>query len=134
MPRPTKEIDVLIREALGSADAEVHDQFGELSLFQLMFETFRGRNQLFVIGGFAAVMVFFVLGLLSAIRFLHAPDLHQMILWGAATAFCIGIVTTIKIWYWLEMARHSIVREIKRLQLQVVWLARKGSEGSGPSS
>jgi hypothetical protein len=54
-----------------------------------------------------------------------------MILWGAATAFCIGIVTTIKIWFWLEMARHSILREIKRLQLKVVRLARNGPEGLG---
>jgi len=131
MPRPTREIDALIREALGPADAAVHDQFGGLSLFQLMFETFRGRHQPFVIGGFAAVLVLFVLGILSAIRFLHAPDLHQMILWGAATAFCIGIVTSIKIWFWLEMARHSIVREISRLQLQVVRLARKVSEDPG---
>jgi len=130
MAKPTGEIDGLIREALGSAEAEVYDQFGELSLFQLMFETFRGRHRLFVFGGFAAVLVFFVLGILSAIRFVHAPELHEMICWGATTALCFGIVTVIKIWYWMEMARVSVVRETKRLQLLVVQLAGNASKGS----
>lgn len=132
MPQPTRAIDGLIREELGPADAEVHDQFGELCLFQLMFETFRGRHKLFVFGGFAAVLVFFVLGILSAIRFVHAPELHGMMVWGAATALCFGTVTAIKIWYWLEIARHSLVREIKLLQLQVARLARKVTESPGP--
>ena len=128
MTRPTSEIDGLIRDTLGASDAQEHEEFGELSLFQLMFETFGGRNRLFVFGGFAAVLDFFVLGILAAIRFVHAPELHEMMVWGAATALCFGIVTTIKIWYWMEMARHSLVREIKRLQLQVVRLAGQVSE------
>ena len=132
MPKPTREIDGLIREELGSADAEERDQFGELSLFQLMFETFRGRHKLFVFGGFAAALVLFVLGILSAIRFLHAPELHEIMVWGAATALCFGAVTAIKIWYWLEIARHSLVRETKLLQLQVARLARKVAESPGP--
>jgi len=131
MAKPTRELDGLIRESLGSTEAEVYDQFGELSLFQLMFETFRGRHRLFVFGGFAAVLVFFVLGILSAIRFVHAPELHEMICWGATTALCFGMVTVIKIWYWMEMARVSVVRETKRLQLLVVRLAGNASKGSG---
>ncbi len=48
-----------------------------------------------------------------------------MLLWAAAMFLCLGAVTSIKIWYWLEMNRLAVTREVKRLELQVVQIARK---------
>ena len=49
-------------------------------------------------------------------------------LWGAAMLLCFGAVTAIKIWYWLEMNRLAITREVKRLELHVVQIAQKLEE------
>jgi hypothetical protein len=34
-------------------------------------------------------------------------------------------VTAIKVWYWLEMMRLAIMRDVKRLELQVSRLAER---------
>jgi hypothetical protein len=124
MTRPTKEIDRLIREALSESDATLAERFGEQSMPERLTEAFQGRQKLLAVGGFLAALVFFVAGIYAAVQFLQEADIRQMILWGAATAFCFAVVTSIKIWYWLEMARHSLVRELKRVELQIVQMAQ----------
>jgi hypothetical protein len=124
MTRPTKEIDRLIREALGDSDATMDEAFGEQSMPERLTEAFQGRQKLLAVGGSLAGLVFFVGGIYAAVQFLQEADIRQMILWGAATAFCFAVVTSIKIWYWLEMARHSLVRELKRVELHIVQMAQ----------
>ena len=51
-----------------------------------------------------------------------------MLLWAVAMLLCFGAVTAINIWYWLEMNRLAITREVKRLELQVVQIAQKLDE------
>ena len=125
MTKSTREIDRLIREALSEADADVLSDFGEQSLAELLTEVFRGRQRLFVVGGFVANLVFFIFGIFAVINFLQAPEVRDMIAWGAAAGFCFAVVATIKIWYWLEMMRHALVRDIKRVQLQIAQLAQR---------
>jgi hypothetical protein len=48
-----------------------------------------------------------------------------MLHWGAAMVLCLGAVTTIKMWYWLEMNRLALTREMKRLELTVALLAER---------
>ena len=132
MSRSNNEIDELIRRALGQADAEVLAQFDSQSMSELLTETFRGRHRRMAIGGAAANLVFFVAGIVSAVRFVQADDQRAMMLWGAAMLLCFGTVTAIKIWYWLEMNRLAITREVKRVELQVAQIAQKLTEpGSG---
>jgi hypothetical protein len=125
MTRPTKEIDRLIREALSESDATLGEAFGEQSMPERLTEAFQGRQRLLAVGGFLATLVFFVAGIYAAVQFFQEADIRQMILWGAATAFCFAVVTSIKIWYWLEMARHSLVRELKRVELRIVQMAQR---------
>ena len=44
---------------------------------------------------------------------------------------CFGAVSGIKIWYWLEMNRLAITREVKRLELQMAQIARKLARSQG---
>ena len=106
-------------------DADVLSDFGEQSLAELLTEVFRGRQPLFVVGGFVANLVFFVFGIFAVINFLQAPEVRDMVVWGAAAGFCFAVVATIKIWYWLEMMRHALVRDIKRVELQIAQLAQR---------
>jgi hypothetical protein len=124
MTRPTREIDRLIREALDKSGANLDEGFGEQSMPERLTEAFQGRQKLLAVGGFLAALAFFVVGIYSAVQFLQEPDIRQMILWGAATAICFAVITSIKIWYWLEMVRHSLVRELKRVELHVVQMAQ----------
>jgi len=125
MTEPTEELDRLIRDALRQDDAELLDRFGEQSTGELLTESFRGRRRLLAIGGVAANLWFLGVAIFAGVRFIQAGDQRTMILWGAVVAFCLGTVTAIKIWYWLEMARLALARDIKRVELQVALLSQQ---------
>lgn len=126
MPRPTQDIDHLIREALAEAESELYEDLGEPSLPALLTEAFRGRHRLFVAGGAIATGVLFLLGVASAVGLVRAGEPLLAVRYGAAAGLCFGLVGLIKVWTWLEMTRQSLVREIKRVELQVVRSARAG--------
>ncbi len=131
MSRSNSDIDELIREALGDADSRTFDDFGTQSMVALLGETFRGRNRWWAIGGVAANLLLFAGAVVSGVRFIRADDERTMLLWGAAMLLCFGAVTGIKIWYWLEMNRLAITREVKRLELQVAQIARTLADSQG---
>ena len=95
---------------------------------ELLTETFRGRHRRLAIGGAIVNLVLFSAGCVSGVRFIRADDQRTMLLWGAAMLLCFGAVTAIKIWYWLEMNRLALTREVKRVELQVVQIALKLGE------
>ncbi|MDH5804619.1 MAG: hypothetical protein OEZ54_05485, partial [Gemmatimonadota bacterium] len=87
---------------------------------------FTGRNRWLNLGSLFVGAVFFGLAIYSAIRFMGSQDLglHGMLLWGFSGFFCLGVLAAMKVWYWLELQRITLARELKRLELQVAHLAR----------
>ena len=116
-------LDKSIRAALAADESELLRQFDEPSLPEQVLETFRGRSRwlvtlaiLIAIGG-GAFAVF------SAVRFFQAEDIQEMIAW--AGGFGLSVITTAltKIWYWMELNKYVLAREIKRVELQIARLA-----------
>ncbi len=118
-----REIDALIRDALSEEEAAHFDQLGEPSLTEMVTDLYRGRNRWLVVITSVVIVVFFGLALYTGWRFYHAPEVREMLLWGGACFFCFMAVMGNKLWHWMEMERNAIVREIKRLELQVAHLA-----------
>lgn len=119
---------LLIREALGEPSDEGVDELKTQSVAELLTETFRGQNRRLAYGGAVVNVVFFGATVLSGIRFLRADDLRVLLFWGFVMLLCFGAVTAIKIWYWMEMNRLAVTREIKRVELHVVQLAKRLSD------
>jgi hypothetical protein len=143
MTRTAHDIDDVIRTVLGQADAELADRFREQSSTELLAEAFRSRNRRLAIGGAVATLVLFLAGIFCGVRFLQATDQRAMLLWGGGLLLCFGAVTALKIWYWLEMNRLALTRDIKRVELRVTQLAQalrdaaagRGSDAEeGPST
>ena len=121
-----KDIEQEIREALRADEAELLDEVGgEPSLLEQVQLTFRTRNRGLVALTFASGLVFFALAVLSATRFYAAEAVREQILWGAATFYALLIVLGIKVWYWMELNRAALLRELKRLELQLALLGRR---------
>ncbi len=125
MSKPTRDLDDLIREALAAEDAEALEGLEDRSAVELLTEVFRGRQRLYAIGGVVINLVFVVIGVAAAVAFARAEDTETMLLYAGASALSFAIVITVKIWYWFEMTRLALTREVKRVELQVVQLARK---------
>ncbi len=124
--RLMKNIDEQIREALRRDDAELLEHYrGDLPIHEQLIETFHGRNRW--LNALAFVFSFAAFGLVcfAAYQFFQAETTRAMIAW--ATAFMWGLlsVAMLKMWFWMEMHRFSLTREIKRLELQIANLSRQ---------
>ena len=118
------ELDRKIQEALRKEDAELFEDFGEEpSVFEMLIETCRGRRRWLNILGAFWTLVFLVLGILAAVKFFNAEATREIVMWAAACILCMSAVSMLKVWYFLEMQRNAITREIKRLELQIARLA-----------
>ena len=118
------ELNKKIKEALREEDAEMFEEFGsEPSIFEMLMETFRGRHRWLVFLTMFWTIVFLVLGVLSVIRFFRAEELRDLLMWAAASAFLLSGVSMMKVWFWMELNKNAITREIKRLELQIARLA-----------
>ena len=123
------ELDKKIQEDLRKEDAELTEDFGsEPSIFEMLMETFRGRHRWLVFLTMFWTIVFMVLAVLSVIRFFRADETRDLLLWAAASAFFLSGVSMMKVWYWMEINKNAITREIKRLELQIVRLAGRIKE------
>ncbi len=124
-----KELDDKIREALRKEDAEVFDDWGsEPSMFTLVMDTFRGRHKWLVMLTVFWSLTFFVLAIVSAVKFFNTEDSRDMMLWALGFVFCMSAVSMLKVWFWMELNKNAIMREIKRVELQIARLAGRIKE------
>jgi len=120
------ELDKKIREALRKEDAEVFEDFAaEPSVFEMLIETCRGRHRWLSLLGAFWTLVFLVLGVLSAVKFFSAAGTRDQLMWAAACILCMSAVSMLKVWYFMEINKNAITREIKRLELQIARLAAR---------
>ena len=119
-------IDDKIRAALEEEDAELlADYQGDAPLHEQLIDLYRGRlrwiNVMATLGSFLLV----ILLLVCAYQFFHTQETRSMLAW--ATAFLTTFVwlALMKLWFWLEMNKNSVTREVKRVELQLASLSHK---------
>jgi len=118
------DLDRAIRQSLSAEDTELFDRFGaDQTLRRQVLATFDGRLRWLNAIGWIAGVVLFAAGCVFASRFLAAQNVEDMLRWGAASAFAFAGVVLVKVWFWLEFHKNAIVREVKRLEVQVASLA-----------
>lgn len=123
------DLDRKIREALREEDAELFAEVGEEpSLFEMLLETCRGRRRWLAILAAVYTLVFLVLAILSGVRFFGAESTRDLLMWAVACLLCMSAVSMLKLWYFMEMNKNAVTREIKRLELQIARLARRIKE------
>lgn len=119
-------IDAKIRRALEATDADLADEFdGDQSMTEMVFDTFRGAQKWMTFLAIFGSLVFMAGSVFGIIHLFKAQDMHEHIMWGIGVVFCLGAISMMKIWFWMQMNRNSILREIKRVELQVARLAAK---------
>ncbi|MEJ2204118.1 MAG: hypothetical protein P8170_08405 [Gemmatimonadota bacterium] len=125
--------DEVIREALARDEAEGLESPGDPSTLALLTETFRGRNRLLAVGGVVANVAFLGVAVFALSRFLVTEDVREMLVWGGAGLLAVLLILAVKIWYWLEMVRLALTRDLKRLELRVSRLAERLDEPQEPT-
>jgi hypothetical protein len=117
------DVDAAIRRALSPEDARAYDALGrEPSMVVQAMQAFQAQHRLFAVAGWVGGFAMFGVALYAAWRFWQAPDVRGMLMWGGVAALAMAGVALVKVWFFMEMQKNSIVRELKRLELQVASL------------
>jgi hypothetical protein len=122
------DVDDAIREALSREDAELLAQLNEEpgSLRQIA-GIFQGPlNWIYVTLLIAAVLVGTV-GVYAAWRFSISTEVRPLFYWGAGTGFCLIVLAVVRIVFFMQLNTNRILRELKRLELQVALLGARKS-------
>jgi len=123
-----EDIDRLIKETLNEEEAKFYDDLEEQNLLQMVFGIFSGKNSWLVIVMSIVQVVFFGLFIYCAIQFFHVEQTNDLIRWGVFGTLSLMGSSMLKVFSWMQMDKKAIIREIKRLELQVSSLSGKISD------
>lgn len=119
------KLDAMIEEALNAEDRAAFAHYEEQGLFGQIGGLFTGK-----LGWINAVQIVAQLalaagGVYAAIRFIGLDDPAAMLRWGVLLLFLMMAVAVIKIMQWQQIQANRVIREVKRVELQ---LARTKSD------
>ena len=126
-----RDIDKTIRAALQEEDRELFDQYGgEQTLLEMVFDTFKGQQRWLKIVMFIDILIFTAMAVICAFQFFDAETTKGLIGWSVGFVCCCLGTMMLKLWWWAQMDKNGITREIKRVELQIARLAARMKEAS----
>lgn len=115
-------IDEVIKQALSDEESEFLERLGEQSLMEEGLGLLKGRRGWISIWIGFVILVVFIGSIYSLVQFFDASEVKELMIWGGGFFLGIFMVTALKIWAWMQMDRNAIIREIKRLEVQLTAL------------
>ncbi|RNC87116.1 MAG: hypothetical protein ED556_06740 [Winogradskyella sp.] len=128
MKTKMSEIDELIKETLSEEEAKFYDELEEQNLINMIFGIFKGKNSWINIVTSIVQVLWFALFIYCAIQFFNAEETNELIRWGLYGVLSIMASSLLKLFSWMQMDKKALIREIKRLEIQVSSLSNKISE------
>jgi hypothetical protein len=118
-----ESIDERIQKALSSEDRALLEQLDSNgSLYGDIAATFRGHMRWLNALGWIFGLVLFAVAVYCGWQFVAQTDLRSMQLWGAGAMLSALGLGLIKLYFFMEFQKNAIIREIKRVELQVASL------------
>ena len=120
-----EDIDKLIKETLTEEEAKFYDELEEQNVFQMLGGLFEGKNKWIMYLMNFMTLVFFGLFIYCIIQFFQVEETKELIKWATGTLIFLLGVSMLKIFAWMQMDKKALIREIKRLEIQVSSLSGK---------
>lgn len=121
------KLDQAIQQALSAEDQAFLAKF-EQSPLQEVLGTFSGKWA--ALNVFAAIITFaiFAAAVYCAWNAFTVTDVRETVLWSAGGLLAMVSVAMLKMYFWMEMNKNVMLREVKRVELQMARLvAREGA-------
>ena len=123
-----ENIDALIKQALTDEETAFLERLGEQSLLQEGLGLFQGRRAWISIS-VGIVMILIMAGTVYClVEFFKVEETKELMIWGGGFFLGLFMITSLKIWAWMQMDRNALMRELKRIELQVSTLNSKFSK------
>lgn len=119
MKNKMSEIDDLIKETLSEEEAKFYNELDEQGPIEMLGGLFYGKNRWIIILMNVVMLFFFIAFVYCLIQFLNTTDTNELIKWGAGGMVSLLAASMLKLFAWLQMDKNALLREIKRLELQV---------------
>ncbi len=120
------KLDDAITEALSKEDAEfLAGLQEEPSAFRQMAGVFRGPLSGIHVAFLIVAMSAGLMGVYAGWQFAISTELRPLFYWGAVTGFCVVVLSVIRVAFFMQIHTNRILREMKRLELQVAALAAR---------
>ncbi|WP_411895638.1 DUF6768 family protein [Winogradskyella sp. A2] len=123
-----EDIDKLIKDTLTKEEAKFYDDLDEQNLWQMVTGIFSGKNSWIIIMMSIVQFVFFGLFIYCAIQFFKVDATNDLIRWGFFGSLSLMGSSMLKFYTWMQIDKKALIREMKRLELQVSSLSGKISE------
>jgi hypothetical protein len=56
------------------------------------------------------------------VQFFAAEATRELIMWAVVFGFSMMAIMALKLWFWAEIQKNAVLREVKRVELQVALL------------
>ena len=123
-----EDIDKLIKETLTQEESKFYDELEEQNVLQMVLGLFQGKNKWIMVLMNFMTLVFFGLFVYCTVQFFNVNETNDLIKWGIGGLVFLFGVSMLKVFAWMQMDKNAIIREVKRLELQVSSLSSKMSE------
>ena len=121
----TEDIDKLIKETLTEEEAVFYQELEEQTMWQMVFGLFKGKNKWILVAMNMVTLIFFGFFIFCLVQFFEASEIKELIKWASGSVIFLLGVSMLKIFAWMQMDKNALLREIKRLEVQILSLASK---------
>lgn len=123
-----EDIDQLIKDTLTQEEAKFYNELDEQNIFQMVGGLYQGKLKWIFVYMNIVMIIVFGLFVYCAIQFFNTDVTNELIKWAVLASFCMIAVGMLKLFAWMQIDKNVILRELKRLELQVSSLATKLSQ------
>lgn len=120
-----EDIDKLIKDTLSQEEIKFYDSLEEQNMFKKIIGLFIGKNKWILILMNVMTLVFFGLFVYCVIQFFEVNEIKELLKWGIGSIIFMLGVSMLKVFAWMQMDKNTILREMKRLELQMSSLLGK---------
>jgi hypothetical protein len=126
MEKKMADIDDKITSALEKEEAELFREFdSDQNLHEMIADSYRSRNRWFIIMMDLVIVFAMVVMIVAGWLYFSADTVKGQIMY-AVLFLCGGFaMSQFKQWHWMQINRNSMIREIKRVELQITALAKR---------
>ena len=128
MKNNMEDIDKLIKETLTEEESKFYDELEEQNVLQMVMGLFKGKNKWILIMMNVVTLIFFGLFIYCLVQFFSAEVNKDLLTWGLGGVVFLFGVSMLKVFAWMQMDKNALLREIKRLEIQVSSLSGRMSE------
>ncbi len=122
-----EDIDKLIRESLTEEEAKFYDDLNEQGVIGMLRGLFVGKNWWLILIMNIMTVIFAALFVYCIVSFFTTSDTNELIKWGFGSLVFLFGMGFLKVFAWMQMDKNALLREIKRLEIQVSSLSGKMS-------